>query len=275
MAADEKRCFVIMPFGVKNDDDDTAIDFDQIYEELFVEPAEAAGLTIVRCDKISRAGSIHEDMFTHIAMDDVVIVDVTTANPNVFYELGVRHALAPSVTVLTRRSGTKSPFDVQGLRIIGYPADNHGWAAARKEIKEFIQNGRRTRHTDSPIFSRFCRTRGRTGGGSESTCSTSTRPNSFVARQVRIAVITGDIRQWSAIDVSVNSENTNMQMARFSLDRSLSAIVRYEGARKDESGEIVEDTVAIELPAAVGGRKPSCPAASTSPARATSRPAAA
>ena len=64
------------------------MDFDQVYEDLFVETTEAFGLIVVRCDRIARAGSIHADMFWHIAMDDVVLVDITTAKPNVFYGLG-------------------------------------------------------------------------------------------------------------------------------------------------------------------------------------------
>lgn len=253
MTAADNLCFVIMPFGVKKDDEGNDIDFDLIYDDLYVEPAKAAGLTIVRCDKIARAGSIHEDMFTHIAMDDVVIVDVTTANPNVFYELGVRHALAPSVTVLTRRRGTKSPFNIQGQRIIEYPGADGSWATSRREIEEFIRNGQQTRHTDSPIFTilqdaRKDWRRERIEKLEKHSYQIRQRPD------VRIAVITGDIRQWPGIDVWVNSENTNMQMARF-FDRSLSAMIRYEGATKDENGEIVADTVATELADVVGNRE--------------------
>ncbi|MGH3825351.1 MAG: NUDIX domain-containing protein [Pseudonocardiaceae bacterium] len=72
--------------------------------------------------------------------------------------------------------------------------------------------------------------------------------------QRQIHVITGDIREWPGIDVWVNSENTNMQMARF-YDRSLSAMIRYEGAEKDDNGEAIDDTIARELAAAVGGRE--------------------
>ena len=91
-------------------------------------------------------------MFSHIAMDDVVLVDITTANPNVFYELGVRHALKPSVTVLTRHRGTTVPFNIQGQRIIDYPAAVDGWAGSRRQIREFIENGINENQTDSPIF---------------------------------------------------------------------------------------------------------------------------
>jgi len=109
-----------MPFGEKMDVDGTLINFDDVYRELFVEPAESLGFNVIRCDEIAQAGSIHKDMFSHIAMDDLVLVDITTVNPNVFYELGVRHALKPSITVLTKYRGTKVPFNIQGQRVIEY-----------------------------------------------------------------------------------------------------------------------------------------------------------
>ena len=69
----------------------------------------------------------------------------------------------------------------------------------------------------------------------------------------RILVITGDIRERRDIDVWVNSENTNMQMARF-YDKSLSAIIRYEGAEKDENEEVVADTIGDELAGLLKGK---------------------
>ena len=62
----------------------------------------------------------------------------------------------------------------------------------------------------------------------------------------RIAIITGDLRNVRGMDVWVNAENTNMQMARF-YDRSMSGIVRYYGARKNQAGHVVEDVIANEL----------------------------
>ena len=253
MAAGERKCFVVMPFGEKVDVDGTVIDFDQVYENLFVEPAEALGLTVVRCDRIARAGSIHADMFSHIAMDDVVLVDITTANPNVFYELGVRHALKPSVTVLTRHRGTTVPFNIQGQRIIDYPAAVDGWAGSRRQIREFIENGINENQTDSPIFTILQDAR-KDWKRERIERRTEHAYRLRSGSRAGISVITGDIREWSGIDVWVNSENTNMQMARY-FDRSLSAMVRYEGAHKDDNDEVVEDTIALALAAAVGGRE--------------------
>lgn len=51
-------------------------------------------------------------MFEQIAMDDIAIVDITTLNPNVFYELGIRHALRKGVTVLMKKVGSSIPFNI-------------------------------------------------------------------------------------------------------------------------------------------------------------------
>jgi O-acetyl-ADP-ribose deacetylase (regulator of RNase III) len=65
-------------------------------------------------------------------------------------------------------------------------------------------------------------------------------------RQRRIGLITGDIRDVHGVDVWVNSENTNMQMARF-YESSISGIIRYCGARRDEVGYVSDDLIANEL----------------------------
>jgi len=70
-------------------------------------------------------------------------------------------------------------------------------------------------------------------------------------RGKRIALITGDIRKVKVADIWVNSENTNMQMSRF-YERSISAIVRYLGAKKDVVGNVVEDVIANELAKVMG-----------------------
>ncbi|MGN9911759.1 helix-turn-helix domain-containing protein [Phytohabitans sp. LJ34] len=73
-----------------------------------------------------------------------------------------------------------------------------------------------------------------------------------------VGVITGDIRRVRIADVWVNSENTNMRMSRFE-EYSISAIVRFEGAKHDGNGHVVEDTIANELASKVAGRVPLAP----------------
>lgn len=64
--------------------------------------------------------------------------------------------------------------------------------------------------------------------------------------RTELKILTGDLADVANVDVWVNSENTNMQMARY-YDRSISSVVRYLGARKDEARHPIEDLIAIEL----------------------------
>jgi hypothetical protein len=150
-----QTCFVIMPFGEKPDDEEQAINFDVVYDYIIREVAESIGLKVIRADKIQTPGWIHGDMLAHILSDDVAIVDITSLNPNVFYELGIRHALRKSVTIMIRKKGTKNPFNIQGMRTIEYDLDIKSATKAKKEIEQFIRNGLAKQSNDSMVYQVF------------------------------------------------------------------------------------------------------------------------
>jgi tetratricopeptide (TPR) repeat protein len=107
--------FVAMPYGVKDD-----IDFNRVYSELIRPPLEALGYEVFRADEELRAGDIRSDMFQELLLADVVIADLSLDNPNVWYELGVRHALrARGVIPIACRAGPM-PFDVYTDRKLRY-----------------------------------------------------------------------------------------------------------------------------------------------------------
>jgi hypothetical protein len=82
----------------------------------------------------------------------------------------------------------------------------------------------------------------------------------MVGTECRIGVVRGSIRRVRFADIWVNPENTDMEMARVS-EFSISAIIRYGGARVDEVGRVAEDVIADQLAAAVGTRRPVAPGA--------------
>lgn len=81
--------------------------------------------------------------------------------------------------------------------------------------------------------------------------------------EARIGLFCGDVRRVRCADLWVNSENTEMRMARFE-EYSMSAIVRFEGAVRDRAGRVVEDRVADELERLVGDRRPVSPGTAVS-----------
>ena len=114
------HAFVAMPFGVKKDSQGVEIDFNRVYAELIKPALEAAGLDVFRADEEERAGDIRTDMFQELLIADLVVADLTLDNPNVWYELGVRHALRAKGVVLVQGPRQSQPFDIYTDRKLPY-----------------------------------------------------------------------------------------------------------------------------------------------------------
>jgi tetratricopeptide (TPR) repeat protein/WD40 repeat protein len=153
------RAFVIMPFGKKKTADGTVIDFEAVYRELLAPAITAAGLAPHRADADRRGGSIHLDMFQDLLLAEFVVADLTIDNPNVWYEIGVRHALRAGGSVLTYALRDRLPFDIAGQRMQRYSLKEGKLApdlieAERTALKEAIEatlgawRGRRS----SPVY---------------------------------------------------------------------------------------------------------------------------
>lgn len=107
--------FIVMPFGVKED-----IDFDAVYRD-FVKPAlSGAGFAVFRADEEMLPGDIRDDMFQELLLADLVVADLSIDNPNVWYELGVRHALRACGAIHIRCRRDRLPFDVAVDRTLRY-----------------------------------------------------------------------------------------------------------------------------------------------------------
>ena len=92
-------CFVPMPFGKKPGLAGGMIDFDAVYQSLIHPAIEEAELDPLRADEEMTGGIIHKPMFQRLTSCEFAVADLTTANANVFYELGIRHAVRPWSTV--------------------------------------------------------------------------------------------------------------------------------------------------------------------------------
>lgn len=92
-------CFVLMPFGRKQDGTGKIIDFDAVYQQIISPAVVAAGLEPLRADEEQVGGTIHKPMYERLMLCEFAVADVTGANPNVYYELGIRHAIRPRSTV--------------------------------------------------------------------------------------------------------------------------------------------------------------------------------
>jgi len=114
------HAFVAMPFGLKPGPEGTPLDFNKVYRDLIAPAVEAAGMAPFRADEEMRAGDIKTDMLQELLVADLVVVDLTIDNPNVWYELGVRHALRARGVVLVCGGRATTAFDVYTDRKLRY-----------------------------------------------------------------------------------------------------------------------------------------------------------
>jgi hypothetical protein len=112
-------CFVLMPYGDRSD---------RYYVKVYAPAVEAAGLHPVRADSLFRPSPILEDIWRFTRDSQVLLADLSGRNPNVFYEVGLAHAIAKPV-VLVAASMEDVPFDLRGLRVLVYDRDNESWGA--------------------------------------------------------------------------------------------------------------------------------------------------
>lgn len=165
-------CFVLMPFRSRKDPSrprKPEIAFDAIYRQA-IEPAiHDAGLSPIRADHEETLGVIHKPMFERLLLCDFAVADLTLPNPNVFYELGVRHASRLNTTLPIFADHVKMPFDVALLRALPYTigADNSfgptETAALRRGLGDRLRTlrelARTTAAVDSPVFQLVDRSR--------------------------------------------------------------------------------------------------------------------
>ena len=121
-------CFVLMPFARKPNPSPPPleIDFDAVYRDLIAPAIRKAEMEPLRADEEMSGGFIHRPMFERLILCEFAVADLTTANANVFYELGIRHAARPWSTVLMFAEGVRLPFDVGALRGLRYGITDAG-----------------------------------------------------------------------------------------------------------------------------------------------------
>jgi hypothetical protein len=144
-----KRVFIVRPFGTRD-----GVDFDRVERDLIqealnrVKVVALAGSTTI---PFIEQGNIREDMFRELVAADLVIADLSIHNANVFYELGIRHAVRPNATFLLRAAKLSAyPFDLQTDRYLTYDAlqPEQSIGALADALEATLTSGR----VDSPVY---------------------------------------------------------------------------------------------------------------------------
>lgn len=245
MVTEAKKCFVIMPYGKKPIHDGAVVDFDLVYSEIIKKAVDGIDEPKLICERSidnPRVGLISEAFTKSIFESEVAIIDVSGANPNVYYELGMRHALKPRVSLLIGVKGTQLPFDIAGVLVLpyGYETEEER-ARAVFDIRRQLMSSLASGHTDSPVHNFL----------PSLSVSLPDRVHAAFARvdyelagraDFAVGYVTGALTDVRGIDVWVNSENTQMEMAR-PYERSISSLVRYYGAVRNADGRIRRDLI--------------------------------
>jgi hypothetical protein len=128
-------CFVISPFGEP---------FDTYFTHIVKPALEDCDLYAIRGDSLYRPTTIVDDIWQGIREAKLLIAELTDRNPNVFYELGLAHAISKPV-ILISKSIEDVPFDLRSIRVLVYDKDHPDWGNKlrlnlMKAIKEVLQN---------------------------------------------------------------------------------------------------------------------------------------
>lgn len=138
-----ESCFIIMPIGDQTygDESYSKDDLKKKYDDLIKGAIETAreGIDVVRADDISIPGSISNDIFTRLMFSNYVIADISLPNPNVFYELGIRHAIRAKTILLKDKNIKNIVFDISHLRHIEYENTSSGLKDLSKELKRYFE----------------------------------------------------------------------------------------------------------------------------------------
>jgi hypothetical protein len=152
--------FIVRPFGskrpvLKKNKEGTIetvlYNFDAVEQDLIQPALQQLGFKGGTTGEVFEAGDIREDMFSALLMADFVVADITIHNANVFYELGIRHALRDKRTVLIKASGfDETPFDIIGYKYLSYDEKNP--ATALPAFIRALEETASTNRIDSPVF---------------------------------------------------------------------------------------------------------------------------
>ena len=151
-------CFVVMGFGVKTDlATGRQLDLNKTYKVLIKPVVQSKNLLCVRADEIQHSGPIDLYMYQQLLNADIVIADISTANVNAFYELGIRHALRQRTTIIISEDKFAYPFDLNHIKIASYThlgsaIDYEEVERFRKVLGDTIDTVLKLHDPDSPVY---------------------------------------------------------------------------------------------------------------------------
>lgn len=146
---DKKKCFVVTPIGGNNSETRRAAD--GVIDSVIIPVLEEMGFQVDVAHRMYNTGSINKQVISRILNDELVIANLSGLNPNVMYELAIRHAVRKPIVQICEE-GTKLPFDITDERTIFYVNDMSGVIELRDNILTTVTQAMEDEEIDNPIY---------------------------------------------------------------------------------------------------------------------------
>ena len=149
----ESECFFLTPIGAEGSE--TRRRSDVVLKFIVRPAAQEVGLAALRADELAQPGQITLHVIEHLLRARAAVADLTAANPNVYWELVVRHASRLAVVLIADDDERPLPFDIAGMRVVFFDhTDLESAANCRDEIVVQLR-GALDGAFDSPISTLF------------------------------------------------------------------------------------------------------------------------
>jgi hypothetical protein len=134
----EKTCFVIAPIGSEGSD---SRKWSNEVLKLIIRPAVSDfGYKAIRADEIQKTGNITSQVIQMCINSDLVIANLTDMNPNVFYEMAVRHAIGKPIVLIIQKNQS-IPFDINQERTLTYDKDSpSSFIDCQEQLRAFLKS---------------------------------------------------------------------------------------------------------------------------------------